>query len=120
MGLNAEFRGHVESMCSGGLLGLLTRTQDEVCDFFENLTWDNYEFEQAKATIGYTIHESAFHVNPYHRDHFGNSYDPSPAYMPPTLCDYYESSDHDAYSCICRAYVDAKHASMEKRLNEID
>jgi len=26
LGLNAEFRGIVESMCSGGLLGLLIRT----------------------------------------------------------------------------------------------
>ena len=30
LGLNSEFRGHVESMCPGGLLGLLSRTEDEV------------------------------------------------------------------------------------------
>jgi len=28
--LNTEFRGIVESMCSGGLLGLLSRSQNEV------------------------------------------------------------------------------------------
>ena len=37
LGLNAEFRSIVESMCSGDLLGLLSRYQDEVWDFFENL-----------------------------------------------------------------------------------
>ena len=30
LGLNSEFRGHVEFMCLGGLLGLLSKTQDEV------------------------------------------------------------------------------------------
>ena len=37
LGLNSEFRGHVASMCSGGLLGLLFRSQDEVWDFFKKL-----------------------------------------------------------------------------------
>ena len=64
MGLNAEFRGNAESMCPGGLLGLLTRTQDEVWDFFKKLAWDNFEFEQAKWTLGYRTHESAFHAHP--------------------------------------------------------
>jgi len=39
--------------------------------------------------------------------------------VPPVLCDYCESSDHDAYSYPCCDYVDAKYASMEKRLNEL-
>jgi len=35
----------VESMCLGGILGLLSRTQYEVCDFFEKLARDTYIFE---------------------------------------------------------------------------
>ena len=46
LGLNSEFCGHVESMCPGGLLGLLSKTQDEVWTFFNKLAWDTYEFEQ--------------------------------------------------------------------------
>jgi len=37
VGRNVESRGYIESMCPAGLLGLLTRTQDEVWDFFEKL-----------------------------------------------------------------------------------
>jgi len=45
---------------------LLTRTQDEVWDFFEKLTWDTYVFEQARGTLENPIHgEFAFHANPY-------------------------------------------------------
>ena len=36
VGLNAEFRGIVKSMCSGGLLGLLFRSQDEVWVFLKD------------------------------------------------------------------------------------
>jgi len=37
MGLNAKFKGHVEFMCSGGLLELLFKTQDEVRHFCKTL-----------------------------------------------------------------------------------
>ena len=46
MGLNSESRGYVESMCPGSLLGLLSKTQDEVWDFFEKLASDTYAFER--------------------------------------------------------------------------
>ena len=40
---------HLEVMLSprvnGGLLGLLSGTQNEVCDLCEKLAWDTYEFE---------------------------------------------------------------------------
>jgi len=104
VGLNSEFRGHVESIYPRGLLWLLTKTQDEVWDFFENLAWDNYEFEQAKVTIGYPTYESDFHANPYHHDHCIDSYDPSHAYVSPILCDCCESSDHAAYTCPYRDF----------------
>jgi len=66
LGLNAKFRGIVETMCSGGLLGLLTRSQDEVWDFFERLAWDTYEFEQAKMNLKCPTHiEYAFYANLY-------------------------------------------------------
>ena len=43
--VNSESRGYVKSLCPGSLLGLLTKTQDEVWDFFETLAWDTYAFE---------------------------------------------------------------------------
>ena len=65
MGLSVESRGYVESICPGGLLRLLTRTQDEVWDFFENLAWTTFELEQARDTLGYPPHrESIFPVCP--------------------------------------------------------
>ena len=45
MGLNDEFRCHVESMPPKTLVRLLAKTHDEVWDFFEKLAWDTYEFE---------------------------------------------------------------------------
>jgi len=45
VGLNAKYRGYVESMHLGGLLGLLFKTQDEVWDVFNKLAWDTYAFE---------------------------------------------------------------------------
>ena len=78
MGLNSECWGYVESIYPGGVLGLLSKTQDEVWDFFEKLAWDTYAFEQAKYNFGYpTPDESVFHANPYPYDHFMNSHDPS-------------------------------------------
>ena len=37
MGLNAESKSYVKSMCPRGLLELLSTAQDEVWDFFEKL-----------------------------------------------------------------------------------
>ena len=116
LGLNVEFRGVVESICPGGLLGLLSRTQDEVWDFFENLAWDNYEFEQARQNLKYPTHaKSVFHANPYHRD----SYDPSSVYAPHVFCAYCESPYNAACSCPYRDYVDATCASLAMRINEL-
>ena len=62
-----KFRGYVDSTYPGGLLGLLSRTHDEVWDFFQKLTWDGYEFEKARGTLGYLTHdEYIFHVTPHH------------------------------------------------------
>ena len=116
LGVNAEFRGIVESMCSGCLLGLLSRSQDEVWDFFERLAWDTYEFEQAKMNLKYPTHaESTFYANPSPQNHFLNPYDPSQSYMPPVLCDYCESPYHDVSTCSYRATC----ATLEKKINEM-
>ena len=116
LGLNSEFKGHVESMCPGGLVGLLSKTQDEVWDFFENLGWETYEFEQANQFSGYpTSDEYAFYANPSPPDHFLNSYDPSYSYMPPVLCDYCESPSHDVSTCPYRATC----ARLEKKIDDM-
>ena len=39
--------------------------------------------------------------------------------MPPMLCDYCESSDHDVHTCPYRAYVDHTYASVKSRINEM-
>ena len=101
VGLNFESRGYVESMCPRGLLALLSRTQEEVWDFFEKLAWDTYEFEQARNTLGYpTPGESP-------QDHFIDSHDSSHSYFPHVLCYYCESSDHDVHTCPYRDCMDA-------------
>ena len=98
MGLNSEFWGYIESIFPGGVLGLLSKTQDDVWDLFSKLAWNIYEFEQAKNNFGYpTSDESVFPANPSPQDHFINSYDPSYYYISPTLCDSYESSGHDVH-----------------------
>ena len=115
MGLHYAYRGYVESICPRGLIGLLSKTQDEVCEFFEKFIWDTYAFEQAKKNFRFPTHgETVFHVNPSHQDYFMNSYDPFQSNVSPILYDYYESSYHDAYNCPYRAYVDATCASVEK------
>ena len=48
-----------------------------------------------------------------------NSYDSYNSYMPPVLCDYYESPDHYAYTCPYREYIDATCASFEKKINDM-
>jgi len=45
VGLNAEFRGHIKSMCLRGFQDLLFKTPDEVWDFFEYLAGETWEFE---------------------------------------------------------------------------
>ena len=73
MGLNSASQGYIEFIYPGGVLGLLTKTHDEVWDFIEKLAWDTYVFKQAKKNLGYTTHgESAFHANPYYHDHYRN------------------------------------------------
>ena len=95
------------SICPGGVLGLLSKTQDEVWDFFKKLAWDTYDIEQARNNFDYPTHsESIFPVRPCLQDPFIDSYDPSHYYMPHILCNYCESSDHDAHICPYRAYVD--------------
>ena len=48
-----------------------------------------------------------------------NSYDPSYSCVPPILCDYCESPNHDAHTCPFRAYADATYASFEKKINDM-
>jgi len=120
VGLNAKSWAFVLSFCPRGVLRLLTRTQDEVCDFFEKLAWTTYDLQQARGALGYPAHgESIFPVSPYPLDRFIDSYDPSHSYFPLVLCDYCESSDHDVHTCPYRAYVDATSASAKKMINEL-
>ena len=61
-------------------------------------------FEQAKNNFGHpTPDESVFHVNPYPHDHFMNSHDLSYSCVSPALCEYCDSSNHDACNCLYRA-----------------
>jgi len=77
-------------------------------------------FEQANETFGYPTHgEYDFHANSYPLYHFMNSYDSYNSYMPPVLCDYCESPDHDAYTCPYRDYIDVTCASFEKKINDM-
>jgi len=46
-GLNIESRSYIESLCPGGLIELLSKTRNEVWDFFEKSAWKTYAFEQA-------------------------------------------------------------------------
>ena len=86
----------------------------------EKLTWETYVFEQANETFRYPTHvEYDFHANSYPSDHFMNSYDSYNYYMSPVLCDYYESPDHDAYTCTYRDYINAICASFEKKINDM-
>ena len=49
--------------------------------------------------------EFVFPISRYPQDHFIDSYDPSHSYVPHVLCNYCESSYHDAYNCPYRDYV---------------
>jgi len=107
-------------MCPGGLLELLSKTQDVAWDFFEKLAWDTYAFEQVRKNFGYPTHgEYGFHANPYQSDYFTSSHDPSSSFVPPFLCNYYESSDHDVHTCLYRDYVDAIYARVKKAINDM-
>ena len=62
--------------------------------------------------------EYAFH--PFHQDHFIDSYDHlSYSFVPPVLCDYCESFEHDVHDCPYTDYVDATSASLRKTINEL-
>ena len=54
MDLNAESWSYIEFIYPGSVLGLLSKTQDEVWNFFVKLAWDTYEFEQARNCLLYT------------------------------------------------------------------
>lgn len=71
MGINAEFRGHVKSMCLGGFRGLLSKTPDKVWDFFEYLARKTWEFEHArKALIHSSFDPYACQSEPCYHDQF--------------------------------------------------
>ena len=44
---------YIESLCFGGLIELLSKTQNEVWDFFEKLVWETYTVEHANETFRY-------------------------------------------------------------------
>jgi len=51
-------------------LRLLSKTQEEVWGFLEQLAWDTYEFEEVRKKFGYPTHGAYdFHANPYYQDH---------------------------------------------------
>jgi len=120
VGLNSESWSYVKSIYPGGVLGLLSNTQDEVWDFFKKLAWNTYEFEQVKNNFGYpTPNECVFHANPYPHDRFMHSHDPPCSCVSLVLCKYCDSHDQDTCNCPYRAYVDATCASGEKEINEL-
>jgi len=120
VGLNIETRRYEESLCLGGIIRLLSRTQDKVWNFFEKLAYDIYEFNQAKKNFRYLTHsEFIFHANHSHQDYSMNSYDPYHSYVSPIFCDYCKSSNHASCNCPYHAYVDATCASVEKKINEL-
>ena len=60
MGLNSTSRGYNESICPGGFIGLLSRTQDEVWNFFEKLAWDTYVLTKLKIILDTHLMTSLF------------------------------------------------------------
>ena len=94
---------------------MLSKTQDEVWNFFEKLAWDTYRLKHAHPLYS----ESAIPVSRYPQDHFIDSHDPSFSYVSPVLCECCDSYDHDTCNCPYRAYVDVTCASVEKKLNEL-
>ena len=117
-GLKIGSRSYINSIFPRGFIELLSKTQNEVCDFFETLAWETYAFKQANETFRYRTHgEYDFHANSYASNDFVNSYDSYDYYVPLVLCDYCESPDHDTYTCPYREYIDATCASFEKKIN---
>jgi len=71
VGLNAEFRGHVEFMCLSGFRDLLSKAPYEVWDFFEYLAWDTWEFDQAEEALDHSSSDPcAYQLELYHHDQF--------------------------------------------------
>jgi len=69
VGLNVEARSSIESIYPRGLIELLSKTQDEIWDFFEKLARGTYVFEQANETFRYPTHgEYDFQANSYPSD----------------------------------------------------
>ena len=58
-GLNSESWGYIESIYPGDVLGLLSKAQDEVWNFFEKLAWDTYKLKQAQKNFGYPLHSES-------------------------------------------------------------
>jgi len=71
--------------------------------------------------LGYPTHdEYVFSGNPYHQDHFMDSYDHQYySCMSPVLCDYCESFNHNTYNYPYHDYRDATCVSLEKTTNEM-
>jgi len=117
VGLNSESLGYIESIYPRGVLGLLSKIQDEIWDFFEKLARNTYAFEQGKNNFGYpTSDESVFLDNPSPHDHFIDSHDSCYSYVSLILCEYCDSYDHDTCNCRYRAYADAICTSVEKKI----
>ena len=59
-------QGVILNVCSGGLIELLSKTQNEVWNFFRKLAWETYAFEQANGTFRYPTHgEYDFQANSF-------------------------------------------------------
>ena len=99
---------------------MLSKTPNEVWDFFKKLVWETYAFEQANKPFRYpTQGKYEFHANSYPPYQFMNCSDPFHSDMLSVLCDYFESPYHDAYTCPFRDYIDDTYASFEKKINEM-
>ena len=119
-GLNIESRSYIDSIFPEGFRELLSKTPNEVWDFFKKLVWETYAFEQANKPFRYpTQGEYEFHANSYPPYQFMNCSDPFHSDMLSVLCDYFESPYHDAYTCPFRDYIDDTYASFEKKINEM-
>lgn len=55
-GFNDEYRGHVKTIYPEGLHYLFTKTPDEICDFFEYLAHDTWEYDNARETFSHPFY----------------------------------------------------------------
>ena len=86
MGLNAKSWNHIEFIYSGDVLGLLSKAQNQVWDFFGKLAWKTYAIKQANDTFRYPTHgKSVVPVSPSYQDYFIGSYDPPYYFMFPVF-----------------------------------